>query len=67
MDVDDGDYERKKERALEVTPTWAVAVVVFVILAISIVLEYILHLIGHVCTSILIFLLLLFFSSILVS
>ncbi|KAI3508667.1 hypothetical protein L1887_23676 [Cichorium endivia] len=41
------EVERKKERALEVTPTWAVAVVVFVILAISIALEYILHLIGH--------------------
>ncbi|KAI3751469.1 hypothetical protein L2E82_22556 [Cichorium intybus] len=39
--------ERQKERSLEITPTWAVAVVVFVILAISIALEYILHLIGH--------------------
>ncbi|KAL4556674.1 hypothetical protein LXL04_034830 [Taraxacum kok-saghyz] len=46
MDKGLGD-ERQKERALEVTPTWAVAVVVFVILAISIALEYILHLIGH--------------------
>lgn len=43
-----GDYVKLKERSLEVTPSWAVAVVVFVILAISIALEYILHLIGHV-------------------
>lgn len=41
------DYVKLKERSLEVTPSWAVAVVVFVILAISIALEYILHLIGH--------------------
>ncbi|GJX81753.1 MLO-like protein 12 [Tanacetum coccineum] len=45
---DDGkkDY-RKDERSLTVTPSWAVAVVVFVILFISILLEYALHLIGH--------------------
>jgi hypothetical protein len=42
------DY-RKDERSLTVTPSWAVAVVVFVILVISIALEYVLHLIGHVC------------------
>ncbi|KAJ0453295.1 hypothetical protein HanHA300_Chr15g0588771 [Helianthus annuus] len=39
--------EKTKERSLKITPSWAVAVVVFVILAISIALEYILHLIGH--------------------
>ncbi|XP_047316208.1 MLO-like protein 12 [Impatiens glandulifera] len=37
----------KKERSLEETPTWAVAVVCFSLVAISIVLEYGLHLIGH--------------------
>ncbi|KVI06898.1 Mlo-related protein [Cynara cardunculus var. scolymus] len=41
------EYVKLKERSLEITPSWAVAVVVFVILAISIALEYILHLIGH--------------------
>ncbi|KAI3761783.1 hypothetical protein L1987_52205 [Smallanthus sonchifolius] len=40
-------YVKRKERSLKITPSWAVAVVVFVILAISIGLEYILHLIGH--------------------
>ncbi|XP_059667661.1 MLO-like protein 6 [Cornus florida] len=34
------------ERSLEETPTWAVATVCFVLVAISIVIEYILHLIG---------------------
>ncbi|XP_052623392.1 MLO-like protein 12 isoform X2 [Lactuca sativa] len=50
IDMDEGGdqgYVRLKERSLEVTPSWAVAVVVFVILAISIALEYILHLLGH--------------------
>nr|GEU67391.1 MLO-like protein 12 [Tanacetum cinerariifolium] len=41
------DYVRLKERSLEVTPSWAVAVVVFVILVISIALEYAFHFIGH--------------------
>ncbi|KAL0775268.1 hypothetical protein Bca101_040420 [Brassica carinata] len=36
-----------KERSLEETPTWAVAVVCFVILFISILIEYFLHFIGH--------------------
>ncbi|KAL8233545.1 hypothetical protein R6Q59_019645 [Mikania micrantha] len=46
--MDKGEtYEKLKERSLKVTPSWAVAVVVFVILAISIALEYILHIIGH--------------------
>lgn len=35
-------------RSLEQTPTWAVAVVCFVLVAISIVIEYIIHLIGKV-------------------
>ncbi|XP_076900576.1 MLO-like protein 12 [Bidens hawaiensis] len=39
--------KKTKERSLKITPSWAVAVVVFVILAISIALEYILHLTGH--------------------
>lgn len=37
-------------RSLEETPTWAVAVVCFVLVAVSIVIEYIIHLIGKVCT-----------------
>ncbi|KAL1209829.1 MLO-like protein 12 [Cardamine amara subsp. amara] len=36
-----------KERTLEETPTWAVAVVCFVLLFISIMIEYFLHFIGH--------------------
>ncbi|KAG7569724.1 Mlo-related protein [Arabidopsis thaliana x Arabidopsis arenosa] len=36
-----------KERSLEETPTWAVAVVCFVLLFISIMIEYFLHFIGH--------------------
>ncbi|KAK1432064.1 hypothetical protein QVD17_08954 [Tagetes erecta] len=43
----EGQNVRLKERSLEITPSWAVAVVVFVILFISIALEYILHFIGH--------------------
>lgn len=35
-------------RSLEQTPTWAVAVVCFVLVAVSIVIEHILHLIGKV-------------------
>ncbi|KAL3518361.1 hypothetical protein ACH5RR_020950 [Cinchona calisaya] len=38
-------------RSLEQTPTWAVAVVCFVLVAISIVIEHILHLIGKWLTS----------------
>ncbi|GFZ17924.1 seven transmembrane MLO family protein [Actinidia rufa] len=34
-------------RSLEVTPTWAVAVVCFVLVAVSIVIEHIIHLIGQ--------------------
>lgn len=34
-----------QERSLQLTPTWAVAVVCFVLLAISIVIEYLIHLI----------------------
>ncbi|VVB17473.1 unnamed protein product [Arabis nemorensis] len=36
-----------KERSLEETPTWAVAVVCFVLLFISIMIEYFLHFVGH--------------------
>jgi mlo protein len=37
-----------EERTLEKTPTWAVAVVCFVLLAISILIEHIIHAIGKV-------------------
>ncbi|KAL0844576.1 hypothetical protein Bca101_017822 [Brassica carinata] len=37
-----------KDRSLEETPTWALAAVCFVILFISIMIEYFLHYIGHV-------------------
>lgn len=36
------------ERTLEETPTWAVAVVCFVLLAVSILIEHIIHAIGKV-------------------
>ncbi|KAI8556362.1 hypothetical protein RHMOL_Rhmol05G0246500 [Rhododendron molle] len=36
----------QKERSLEQTPTWAVAVVCFVLIAISIVIELLIHLLG---------------------
>ncbi|KAL4333880.1 hypothetical protein GQ457_07G036170 [Hibiscus cannabinus] len=36
----------KTTRSLEETPTWAVAVVCFVLVAISIIIEYIIHMIG---------------------
>ncbi|KAL4381096.1 hypothetical protein HN51_004823 [Arachis hypogaea] len=36
----------EKERTLEETPTWAVAIVCFVLLAISIIIEHIIHAIG---------------------
>ena len=35
-------------RSLEQTPTWAVAVVCFVLVLISIIIEYIIHLTGKV-------------------
>lgn len=37
-----------KERTLEETPTWAVAVVCLVLLAVSILIEHIIHVIGKV-------------------
>lgn len=43
------DY--RKERTLEGTPTWAVAVVCFVIVAISLVIEKAIHHLGHVSFS----------------
>lgn len=42
--------EMQEERSLEETPTWAVAVVCFVILVISIIIEHVIHLIGAVST-----------------
>jgi len=36
------------ERSLEETPTWAFAVVCFVLLAISIIIEHVIHAIGKV-------------------
>lgn len=38
--------EAVKARSLEETPTWAVAVVCFVMVLISIIIEHIIHLIG---------------------
>lgn len=38
----------KEGRSLEETPTWAVAVVCFVLVLISILIEYVIHLIGKV-------------------
>uniref|UniRef100_A0A7N0V711 Uncharacterized protein n=1 Tax=Kalanchoe fedtschenkoi TaxID=63787 RepID=A0A7N0V711_KALFE len=43
------DY--RKERSLEGTPTWAVAVVCFVLVVISIFIEHLIHLVGHVSLS----------------
>lgn len=40
--------EKVYERTLEETPTWAVAVVCFVLLAISIFIEHLIHLVGEV-------------------
>lgn len=37
-----------KERTLEETPTWAVAVVFFVLIAISICIELLIHIVGKV-------------------
>ena len=42
----------EKERSLEETPTWAVAVVCFVLVAISIIIEHVIHLIGKVSPNI---------------
>jgi len=39
-------------RSLTETPTWAVAVVCFVILSISIIIEHIFHIIEKVCAHI---------------
>lgn len=36
-------------RSLEETPTWAVAVVYFVLVSVSIVIEHIIHLTGKAC------------------
>lgn len=38
----------KGGRPLEETPTWAVAVVCFVLIAVSLVIEYTIHLVGKV-------------------
>lgn len=38
----------KEGRSLEETPTWAVALVCFVLVLISILIEYVIHLIGKV-------------------
>lgn len=40
--------KQEYERTMEETPTWAVAAVCFVLIVISILIEYILHIIGHV-------------------
>lgn len=49
--ADEATYEY--ERTLEETSTWAVAVVCFVLLAISLLVEHIIHLVGKVRASIL--------------
>jgi hypothetical protein len=38
----------KGGRSLEETPTWAVAVVCFVLVVVSIIIEHVIHLIGKV-------------------
>uniref|UniRef100_A0A6N2N7Y1 MLO-like protein n=1 Tax=Salix viminalis TaxID=40686 RepID=A0A6N2N7Y1_SALVM len=43
--------EAVKARSLEETPTWAVAVVCFVMILISIIIEHIIHLIGRLLTK----------------
>ncbi|KAJ0045190.1 hypothetical protein Pint_06074 [Pistacia integerrima] len=40
------DKELVKERTLEKTPTWALAVVCFVLIAISIFIEHLIHMVG---------------------
>lgn len=42
-------------RTLEETPTWAVAVVCFVLVAVSIVIEHVIHLIGKVGSLVFLF------------
>ncbi|MCD7457423.1 hypothetical protein HAX54_035046 [Datura stramonium] len=46
----DGE-EEEEGRSLEQTPTWAVAVVCFALVAISIVIEFIIHLIGKIAST----------------
>ncbi|XP_035548506.1 LOW QUALITY PROTEIN: MLO-like protein 12 [Juglans regia] len=40
-------FKPEYERTMEDTPTWAVAVVCFVLIVVSIFIEYIIHVIGH--------------------
>lgn len=40
--------EKVYERTLEDTPTWAVAAVFFVLIAVSVVIEHLIHIIGKV-------------------
>lgn len=40
--------EAVKERTLEETPTWALAVVCFVLIAISVLIEHLIHMVGKV-------------------
>ena len=42
-----------KAKSLEETPTWAVAVVCFVLVGISIVIEHLIHVVEKVCTCLL--------------
>ncbi|KAK4799015.1 hypothetical protein SAY86_024380 [Trapa natans] len=44
--ADDGAYQYEYERTLEETSTWSVAVVCFVLLAISLFVEHLIHLVG---------------------
>lgn len=41
--------DTSKARSLEETPTWAVAVVCFVMIVISILIEHVIHMIEKVC------------------
>lgn len=47
--ADGGEGGVAHSRELDKTPTWAVSGICAVIIIISILLEFVLHMIGHVC------------------
>lgn len=49
--ADTGPYQVEYERTMEETATWAVAVVCFVLLAISLLVEHIIHLTEKVTST----------------
>ncbi|PKI43240.1 hypothetical protein CRG98_036326 [Punica granatum] len=49
----EGEYTYEYERTLEETATWAVATVCFVLLAISLIVEHIIHLVGKISAQLL--------------